>query len=138
MSITDIFPENVPNPTIHCLFCKIENLIVIAENKTIYAIRDSSPVSSNHILIIPKRHCLDYFKMTRQEHCDAHKLIEILKDGILEKDPMVTGFNIGVNCGKSAGQTVFRAHIHDIPRWKKYSRNTRGGVRGVIPDKMNY
>ena len=88
MNITDIFPGNTPNQTIHCLFCKIENLTVIAENKTVYAIRDSSPVSPNHMLIIPKRHCLDYFKMTRQEHCDTNELIEILKDGILEKDPI--------------------------------------------------
>lgn len=136
--MTDIFPKKAPDPTIHCLFCKIENLTIIAENKTGYAIRDSSPVSPNHMLVIPKRHCLDYFKMTRQERCDAHELIEILKDRVLKKDPTVTGFNIGINCGETVGQTVFHAHIHLIPRRKNDTPNPRGGIRGVIPDKMNY
>jgi len=138
MKNSDIFRENTPKSTGLCPFCKIKNSIVIAENKTVYAIRDSSPVSLNHMIIIPKRHCLDYFEMTSQERCDAHKLIETLKDRILENDPLVKGFNIGVNCGETAGQTVFHTHIHLIPRRKKDTPNPRGGVRGVIPDKMNY
>ncbi|MCD4718978.1 MAG: HIT family protein [Desulfobacula sp.] len=137
MNMPDIFSKNLKT-TAHCLFCKVENLIVIAENKTSYAIRDSSPVSQSHMLIIPKRHCLDYFEMNRQERCDAHELIEMLKNKILKKDPTVKGFNIGINCGETAGQTVFHAHIHLIPRRENDTPNPRGGVRGVIPDKMNY
>ena len=138
MNRPDIFRKNAPKPPARCLFCKMENLIVIAENKTVYAIRDSSPVSLNHMLIIPKRHRIDYFEMTRQELCDAHELIETLKDKILENDSTVKGFNIGANCGETAGQTVFHTHIHLIPRRENDTPNPRGGVRGVIPDKMNY
>lgn len=135
---SNIFQKNDLKPTFGCLFCTIENLTIIAENETGYAIRDTSPVSPNHMLIIPKRHCLDYFEMTRQERCDAHELIELLKDRVLEKDPLVNGFNIGINCGETAGQTVFHAHIHLIPRRENDTPNPRGGVRGVIPDKMSY
>jgi len=110
----------------------------IIENKTVFAIPDTSPVSRGHMLIIPKRHCLDYFEMTRQERCDAHELIQRLKNDILRNDPSVNGFNIGTNCGETAGQTVFHTHIHLIPRRTKDTPAPRGGVRGVIPDKMNY
>jgi len=138
MNRPDISPKNTPESTFVCMFCKMENLKTIAENKTVYAILDSSPVSPNHMLIIPKRHCLDYFEMTRQERCDAHELMEQLKDSIIKNDSTVKGFNIGTNCGETAGQTIFHTHIHLIPRRKNDIPNPRGGVRGVIPDKMDY
>jgi diadenosine tetraphosphate (Ap4A) HIT family hydrolase len=121
-----------------CPFCSPDNPSIVLQNKTIFAIQDTSPVSQDHLLIIPRRHCRDYFEMTRQERCDAHELIVMLKERILKKDPAVTGFNIGVNCGKSAGQTIFHTHIHLIPRRENDTPNPRGGVRGVIPGKMNY
>ncbi len=126
----------ITNP--HCIFCNTPPSDVIAENKTVYAIYDSSPVSKNHVLVIPKRHCVDYFEMTKQECCDAHELITKMKDHILETDNSIEGFNMGVNCGETAGQTVFHTHIHLIPRRKNDTPNPRGGVRGVIPDKMDY
>ncbi len=134
----DIIPTKDLNQTVPCPFCKMENLMVIAENKTIYAIYDTSPVTRYHIILIPKRHCRDYFEMTRQERCDSNELIEKLKNKILKDDDGVEGFNIGINCGESAGQTIFHTHIHLIPRRKNDTPNPRGGVRGVIPDKMNY
>jgi len=121
-----------------CPFCNRENLTVVIENKTVFAIRDTSPVSHDHMLIIPRRHCTDYFEMTRQERCDAHDLIKILKNRIIEADAAVCGFNLGINCGHAAGQTVFHTHVHLIPRRKNDTPTPRGGVRGVIPDKMNY
>jgi len=130
--------KSVPKPAGHCKFCRMQDLTIIAENKTVYAIKDSSPVTLSHMLIIPKRHCCDYFEMSRKERCHAHELIEKLKDRILRNDSSVRGFNIGVNCGETAGQTVFHAHIHLIPRRHNDIPNPRGGVRGVIPDKMNY
>ena len=133
-----ISSENKPAQPIPCLFCRTESLPVIIENKTVFAIRDSSPVSPDHMLILSKRHCLDYFDMTHTERCDAHELIEKLKAMILDHDPSVKGFNIGVNCGETAGQTIFHTHIHLIPRRENDTPNPRGGVRGVIPDKMNY
>lgn len=124
-----------PSP---CPFCTPQNLTGVIENKTVFAIPDTSPVSRGHMLIIPKRHCLDYFEMTHQERCDAHELIQRLKNEILENDTSVNGFNIGANCGETAGQTVFHTHIHLIPRRTNDTPAPRGGVRGVIPDKMNY
>jgi diadenosine tetraphosphate (Ap4A) HIT family hydrolase len=121
-----------------CPFCKTDALCIILENKTAFAVKDSSPVSPDHMLILPKRHCSDYFDMTREERCNAHDLVERLKTLILGRDLSVQGFNIGVNCGETAGQTIFHAHIHLIPRRKNDTPHPRGGVRGVIPDKMNY
>ncbi len=130
--------ERKESPAIPCLFCQTESLPVIMENKTAFAVKDTSPVCLDHMLILPKRHCPDYFAMTLTERCDAHELIKALKNKILDHDPSVKGFNIGVNCGETAGQTLFHAHIHLIPRRENDTPNPRGGVRGVIPGKMNY
>ena len=102
------------------------------------AIHDTSPVTPGHMLIIPRRHCSDYFKLTAEEKKDADTLLHQLQADILKKDPGVTGFNIGINCGETAGQTIFHAHIHLIPRRVGDTPRPRGGVRGVIPEKMNY
>ncbi|NIO19566.1 MAG: HIT domain-containing protein, partial [Candidatus Aenigmarchaeota archaeon] len=72
------------------------------------------------------------------ERRDAEGLLRILKNRILRKDQSVTGFNIGSNGGASAGQTIFHAHIHLIPRRDGDTPDPRGGVRGVIPEKMGY
>ena len=138
MKIPGIPPEIRQVQLVPCPFCRIESLCVILENKTAFAIKDSTPVSLDHMLIIPKRHCSDYFHMTRDERCDAHDLIKKLQTLILNRDQAVKGFNIGINCGETAGQTIFHTHIHLIPRRKNDTPNPRGGVRGVIPDKMNY
>ena len=76
--------------------------------------------------------------MTKEEQADANNLVASLQKKILQKDPTVTGFNIGINNGESAGQTVFHCHIHLIPRRDGDTPEPRGGVRGVIPDKMSY
>lgn len=121
-----------------CPFCKINPSAVVARYNSVYAIEDTSPVSDNHMLIIPLRHCETYFDLTDKERCDAHILIEQLRLKILKADPIVDGFNIGINCGETAGQTIFHTHIHLIPRKKNDTPHPRGGVRGVIPDKMGY
>jgi len=127
------------NPTkIVCPFCNMDLVHLIAEYGSVYAIPDTSPVSEGHVLIIPHRHCETYFDLTEEERRDAHALITILRKKILEKYPLVTGFNIGINCGETAGQTIFHTHIHLIPRRENDTPYPRGGVRGVIPDKMNY
>ncbi|RPJ15850.1 MAG: HIT family protein [Deltaproteobacteria bacterium] len=121
-----------------CRFCpaKIRNLVV-AELDSVWAVRDRHPVSEGHHLILPKRHAPDWFSMTEKERRDAEALLLILKRRI-SADRTVTGFNIGMNCGESAGQTVFHAHIHLIPRRDGDTPHPLGGVRGVIPDKMSY
>ncbi|BHH82189.1 HIT family protein [Desulforhopalus sp. 52FAK] len=128
----DITDEN-------CLFCRMQSAVnPITECKTAIAIFDQNPVSKNHILIIPRRHVEDYFSLTRMEKYHADKLIHRCKEIISNADSSVTGFNIGINCGESAGQTIFHCHIHLIPRRDGDTPAPRGGVRGVIPDKMNY
>ena len=94
--------------------------------------------SDGHLLIIPKRHKTDYFLLTEVENRDADRLVQILHKRLLKKDSTITGFNIGINSGESAGQTIFHCHIHLIPRRDGDTPNPRGGVRGVIPKKMGY
>jgi len=111
---------------------------VVAEQNSVVAIRDSYPVSDGHLLIVPRRHMEDYFSMNETEKKDTDVLIMKLKDRITKNDRSVTGFNIGTNIGESAGQTIFHAHIHLIPRREGDTPHPRGGVRGVIPEKMSY
>ncbi|MFC1821818.1 HIT family protein [Thermodesulfobacteriota bacterium] len=122
-----------------CPFCRDEiKSGVVAENDSAIAIRDKYPVTDYHTLVISRRHTLDYFSLTPGERRDAEELILSLKEDILKQDPGVNGFNIGMNCGESAGQTINHAHIHLIPRRDGDIPNPRGGVRGVIPGKMAY
>ncbi len=122
-----------------CIFC-YQNLKgkIAEECNSMIAIEDGFPVSKFHYLIIPKRHCIDYFALNEKERSDMDTLIKVLRKQILEKDSTVTGFNIGMNSGASAGQTVFHCHVHLIPRRDNDTPDPRGGVRGVIPAKMGY
>ena len=122
----------------NCLFCSISNARIINENKLAYVVRDNYPVTVLHSLIIPKRHCETYFDLTDEEREACHQLLVKLRAEIQKQDSTVDGFNIGINNGESAGQTVFHCHIHLIPRRSGDIDNPRGGVRGVIPDKRLY
>ena len=124
---------------LHCPFCSASIKSKIIERLgTVVAIEDTHPVTNGHILVLPIRHTPDVFSMTFEEKKDAGNLIRILRDKIEKSDSTVTGFNIGANCGKSAGQTIMHAHIHLIPRRNADTPKPKGGVRGVIPDKMGY
>jgi diadenosine tetraphosphate (Ap4A) HIT family hydrolase len=122
----------------NCLFCHKENERIIAENDLAYAVRDGFPVTELHTLIIPKRHVEDYFSLTQEELLACDELMRLLKDEIMDADSSVDGFNIGMNSGESAGQTIFHCHIHLIPRRTGDVENPRGGVRHLIPGKGNY
>ncbi len=102
------------------------------------AILDKYPVTPGHHLILTQRHVDDYFSLSPIERNDIDHLIRILKNKIEKEDPTVTGFNLGVNIGASAGQTVFHVHLHLIPRRDGDTPEPRGGVRGVIPGKRLY
>lgn len=121
-----------------CLFCTIPRERIIAENTLAYAIRDGFPVTELHTLIIPKRHAEDFFALTEEEILACNRLILDVRESILKQDPRVQGFNIGMNAGEVAGQTVFHCHIHLIPRRKGDVENPRGGVRHTIPGKGYY
>ncbi|MGO0059093.1 HIT family protein [Brevibacillus fluminis] len=118
-----------------CIFCSVKDIIL--ENDLAFAIYDKYPVNKGHILILPKRHTADYFSLTLDERLAIDKLLFEAKV-ILEDDHQPDGFNIGMNCGEFAGQTVFHCHVHLIPRYKGDIDNPRGGVRGVIPAKRLY
>lgn len=90
------------------------------------------------MLVIPRRHTPDFFTMTREEKESAFDLIDHLRSQIQTTDPDVRGFNVGMNCGEVAGQTVMHAHIHLIPRRRGDTPDPSGGVRGVIPGRRKY
>jgi len=122
-----------------CVFCsRIREREAVETCGTVAAFHDGYPVTDGHLLIVPKRHVGDYFDMTTEEKADADRLISILRERIQKDDPSVTGFNIGANIGESAGQTVFHAHIHLIPRRDGDCADPKGGVRGVIDGKRRY
>ena len=122
-----------------CPFCSPQTVRKAAdEHGTVYAIADANPVSDGHILVITKRHVADFFETTPEEQHDALVLLARLRDKLIANDPSIVGFNAGVNCGLVAGQTVMHVHIHLIPRRNGDTPNPRGGVRGVIPEKMIY
>jgi diadenosine tetraphosphate (Ap4A) HIT family hydrolase len=119
-----------------CVFCKL-NRTVLAQSDLSRAFLDGFPVSDGHALIVPKRHVTSIWDMTDTEYNDAFGLVRHVKDLLLQMfNPQ--GFNIGVNCGEAAGQTVFHAHIHIIPRYAGDVSTPRGGVRNVIPGGGSY
>jgi ATP adenylyltransferase len=111
---------------------------VIAENELCFAIRDGYPVTPHHTLVIPKRHVANFFELYQAELNAAHALLRNMEAEIRSIDQQVTGFNVGINIGHDAGQTIFHVHVHLIPRRYGDVENPRGGVRGVIPGKQQY
>lgn len=124
-----------------CLFCDIQSADtkrIIAENNLAYAIRDGFAVTQGHTLFIPKRHVKDYFGLVQAEVNAINLLIAEEKQRLEAEDATIAGFNIGMNCGKVAGQTIFHCHVHLIPRRRGDVENPRGGVRHVIAGKGFY
>jgi len=125
--------------TKECPFCNPDiTSRLVAEHGSVFAVPDLYPVTDGHLLILPKRHVSDWFSLTDEERRDTEKLMFCLREKLLADDPTITGFNIGVNCGASAGQTIFHVHMHLIPRRDGDVDDPRGGVRGVIPHKQKY
>ena len=109
----------------------------IGEIATCFAIYDKYPVNKGHALLIPKREESDYFQLTFREQAACWFLVSLVKD-FLENKFKPDGFNVGINSGKIAGQTVDHCHIHLIPRYDGDMKDPTGGVRGVIPEKRIY
>ena len=120
-----------------CLFCSLDRELV-AENELAVAFRDGFPVTPLHTLVIPKRHVADYFDLYQPELNAINQLLAKIKSESIAEDSFITGFNIGINSGQSAGQTIFHCHVHLIPRREGDVEDPRGGVRGVIADKQKY
>jgi diadenosine tetraphosphate (Ap4A) HIT family hydrolase len=122
-----------------CPFCSLlRDGRVIASNGEACAIYDKFPVTEGHMLIIPVRHFADYFDISDPEYQAVLDLIKAMRRKLLADDSGITGFNVGVNVGEVAGQTVPHCHIHLIPRRAGDTDCPRGGVRGIIQDKREY
>lgn len=123
-----------------CLFCNLEsnNIKIIDENELALMFYDGFAVTKYHTLIVPKRHISDYFELYQPEINAINQLLKKQKIYLESKDKTISGFNVGINCGEDAGQSIFHVHVHLIPRRKGDTINPKGGVRGVIPDKQNY
>ena len=121
----------------NCPFCNISEKDIILKNDLCYATFDRYPVNKGHILIIPYRHFDNYFDATKDEKIAILNLIDEAKN-YLDKKFKPDGYNIGINIGQYAGQTVMHVHIHIISGYKGDIDNPKGGVRGIIPDKRIY
>lgn len=122
-----------------CVFCDefIPNHEKIFENKYAIAYFDEFPVNKGHMLIITKRHAETFFHLSAEEQKSMISLLNKCKKHI-DKLYRPDGYNVGLNCGEYAGQTVMHVHMHLIPRYKGDVDDPKGGVRSVIPDKKNY
>lgn len=124
--------------TTHCVFCYPDHeRELIVESATAYAIYDKFPVNAGHALIIPKRHIENYFELTLKEQTACTLMLKKVKEIVTEKFKP-DGFNVGINIGTYAGQTIPHVHLHLIPRYKDDVVDPKGGVRGVIPNKQKY
>lgn len=125
-------------PNTFCPFCEPDGgREMLIESASAYAILDKYPVSDGHALVIPKKHYENYFDLTIEEQTECITMINKVRDILLIRFKP-DGFNIGINVGESAGQTVNHVHIHVIPRYDGDVADPRGGVRGVIPEKQKY
>ena len=119
-----------------CIFCTRHREILCASTHAL-AFMDKFPVTPGHALVVPRRHAVTIFDLSEAEYTDCFLLVLKVKDLIVSRHKP-DGFNIGVNCGTSGGQSVWHAHIHVIPRYVGDTPEPRGGVRNVIRWKGNY
>ena len=124
--------------TEECLFFNKKKQKIIYSSELMFVVRDSYPVTKLHTLIIPHRHVPNFFDLNDEELNDLSKILKKEKQSLLNVDSEISGFNVGVNIGMDAGQSIMHCHVHLIPRRKGDIKNPRGGVRGVIPSKQKY
>jgi diadenosine tetraphosphate (Ap4A) HIT family hydrolase len=122
-----------------CLFCDLTSARDkhLYEDDLVYAIYDHFPVAPGHALIIPKRHIETIFEATPAEHAAIGNALTALKK-IVDSTFHPDAYNVGINNGVRAGQTIMHLHVHLIPRFAGDSDRPRGGVRGIIPGKQDY
>ena len=120
-----------------CPFCTLPAERVINDSPYGMVIRDGFPISPGHTLVIPNRHIGSFFELSPDERQSLFDLLDAAKK-VLDAEFKPDGYNIGINDGPSAGQTVPHLHIHLIPRYKGDQADPRGGVRWIIPEKADY
>ena len=120
-----------------CPFCSLPPARILLCGPNAVVIRDGFPISPGHTLAIPRRHEGSFFDLTAEERAEMLALLDQAKaEPDIELKP--DGYNIGINDGAAAGQTVPHLHIHLIPRYRCDQSDPRGGVRWIIPDKADY
>ena len=129
-------PEKKRDPNNPCLFCT-DPQGLSQQNELAYSARDTYAVSPGHTVVIPKRHVAEFFELTPEEVAACMELINEAKK-LIDEEFNPDGYNIGVNIGSAAGQSIFHVHIHIIPRYKGDVENPQGGVRHVIPKNAHY
>jgi len=120
-----------------CIFCSCNSDEILFENELSFVTKDYYPVNKGHLLIIPKRHVENYFDISPNEKIALFELVDKAKQ-YLEQQYSPDGYNLGINVGEAAGQSIMHVHIHLIPRYWGDTPNPKGGVRGVIPHKQSY
>ena len=121
----------------NCPFCSINQSQYLIEGKYSYAKFDGYPLTKGHVLIICKEHVSNYFDLSETVQNEMMKLVAKAKV-LLDTNYSTSDYNIGINCGDLAGQTIDHVHIHLIPRRKGDIDDPRGGVRWVLPEKAKY
>ncbi len=120
-----------------CPFCHLETNRILLESEFAVAFSDGFPVTQGHTLVVPKQHVASLFELPGDEQAAVWALVAQVH-GLLLNELQPDGFNVGLNDGTAAGQTVMHAHVHVIPRRHEDVADPRGGVRWVIPDKAAY
>lgn len=120
-----------------CPFCHLDDGRLILESTSVAAIRDAFAITDGHTLVIPKRHVASLFELSEIEQAEVWKLVAQVR-AMLVTEFRPDGFNVGLNDGKSAGQTIMHAHVHVIPRRHGDVADPRGGVRWLVPQKAAY
>ena len=120
-----------------CPFCSLDPQLVLGGNDLAFFFEDKFPVTPGHVLLVPRRHVPSYFEATEEEKAALWNLLDVAREH-LDSTYAPHGYNIGVNVGETAGQTVMHLHIHLIPRYSGDMPDPRGGVRHVIPEKGKY
>ncbi len=120
-----------------CIFCKLRDERVIGECEHTISFIDTYPASPGHTLVVPKRHFATYFDATEEEILAIGRAIQKAKK-ILDKEYAPDAYNIGINNGEAAGQSVMHLHVHIIPRYTGDVEDPKGGVRWILKNKANY
>ena len=124
-------------PIRKCPFCPPKDHEVLHAHELAVAIKDSFPLTRGHSLVVPRRHVASFFELSGDERLAVLELLDLAK-AALDKEYAPDAYNIGINDGAAAGQTVMHLHVHLIPRYKGDTDDPRGGVRWIFPKKAEY
>jgi diadenosine tetraphosphate (Ap4A) HIT family hydrolase len=122
---------------LECVFCKPGAGRVFQESELIQCLWDGYPISPGHALITPKRHVETWFEATDDEKIAIFTAVDKVKE-IIEQEHNPTAYNIGINSGRDAGQTIPHLHLHVIPRYPQDIEDARGGIRNILPAKARW